>query len=185
MARNVLNISIPENSEETTLFVSPLSSNGGLTPEGKPELNERLIKLRRPVGFVPPAGMFKKVNRQTVESRYRGHPPFFVNAKPAAMLEKGWIRSIEIRHGMQGLVTVDDGPSINVSVLSVKLSHNRIEYKMIDTDTGEQFVLTSKNRYSEWDFYVRTAPVPFVPRQGGSKKTRRSKKMSRRMRRKA
>jgi hypothetical protein len=70
-------------------------------------------------------------------------------------------------------------------VVSVKLSHDRIEYKMLDTDTGENFVLSSKNRYSEWDFYVQTAPVPFVPRHGGSKKTRRSKKMSRKMRRKA
>lgn len=185
MARNVLNISIPENSEETTLFVSPLSSNGGLTPEGKPELNENLMGLQRPVGFVHPAGMFTKVNRQTVESRYRGHPPFFTNAKPISMLEKGWIRSIEIRHGMQGLVTVDDGPSINVTVKSAHPIGTRVKYVMIDNDRNEEFVLSTKNRYSEWDFYVRTAPVPFVPRQGGSKKTRRSKKRSRRMRRKA
>ena len=187
MALNSSEFVTPVSSDGgSSLFYTPVSSNGGLTPRpnAKPQLNERLMGLQRSVGFIPPDGMLQGTMRRTVDSRQWGDPPFFINAKPTRMLERGWKRLIEIREGMKGLVTIDDGPSIHVTVVSVKLSHNRIEYKMLDTDTGEKFILNSKSRYSEWDFYVRTAPVPFVPR-GGSKKTRRGKKKSRKMRIKA
>lgn len=189
MAENPSEFVTPVSSDgglSPRLFYSPVSSNGGLTPRAnaKPQLNESLMELQRPVGFIPPDGMLQGTNRPTVGSRQWGDPPFFVNAKPARMLEQGWIRSFDIRPGMRGLVTIDDGPSINVTVKSTHPIGTRVKYVMIDNDRNEEFVLSSKSRYYEWDFYVQTAPVPFVPR-GGSKKTRRSKKKSRKMRRKA
>ena len=60
----------------------------------RPEINLSLLNRSRNIGFVPPEGAFsKKDPRNTLESSHWGKAPFFPNAKPASMLERGWILS--------------------------------------------------------------------------------------------
>jgi hypothetical protein len=99
------------------------------------------------------------------------------------MLERGWARSLAIRLYSQGLVVFDDGPEVKVTVMDIVRTINGTRYIMKNNSTGEEFTLHGRARYDEWDFYMATAPVPFVPRSssGGSKKTR-SKRKSRKTR---
>jgi len=174
-------------------FISEVSSEGG-TPlvNARPQLNEELIGQRRAQGFVPPPGIFtSKGSRNTLESRQWGDPPFFINAKPASMLERGWLRAMNLLEGERGLLTLKDGPEILVKI--VKGLHgapgtNKKIYTVKDlTDSkGEPFDLEASKRHEEWEFYIPVEAVPFVPRQGGSKKIRNKRiKKSRKMRRKA
>jgi hypothetical protein len=97
------------------LYVSPPSSDGGLpeSPSVKPELNESLMNKKKYRRKVFPNGTFEYNNRNTLISRHWGNTPFFTNAKPTAMLERGWVRSSDfLGPGQKGLYTEKDGEEI-------------------------------------------------------------------------
>jgi hypothetical protein len=160
-------------------YVSPESSSAGsehLSPVNlKPILNEKLLNIasnRR--GF--PNGIFsKRNNRNTLNSKQWGNTPFFTNAKPTSMLERGLLRSRgKLKSGQKGLLTQKDGPEFKVEVAEV--SHKAYPktgyiYSFIG-DNNTMIKLNDNDRFEEWDFYYYTKPVPFVPKKGG-KKTRR------------
>ena len=168
------------------LYVSPPSSSAGsnnLPPVNlgevnlRPTLNESLMNTRLKRRLRVPNGVFsRKNNRNTLESRQWGNTPFFTNAKPTSMLEKGWVRSREkLKAGEKGLLTYNDGPQFDVEVVNRKLkvvksvTWNIYSFKNND---GKVFDLDDRDRFEGWDFYTPTNPVPFVPKKGG-KKTRR------------
>ena len=154
-----------------SLNLSPTSSENGGTPiNARPEINLNLIKSTRKKGFVPPKGIFSnKENRSTLESRYWGNAPFFTNAKPAAMLERGWMRSLSLLKGQRGLLTIKDGPEVEVKVLE-GLHYNLLTGKKFFTvielgsSTREPIDLPVDSWHEEWDFYIPTKPIPFIPR---------------------
>jgi len=188
-----------------SLYVSPGSSENGGTPtvevNARPTLNSYLITQRRHGRFVLPNGIHEEQDdRSTLESKEWGDPPFFTNAKRAAMLERGWIQSLTLIKGEKGLLTEKDGLERNVEVIE---GHHEIPgirhgvYTVIEIDketnkqVGNPIDLPVKTQYEEWDFYIATQPVPFVPvprgARGGSKKRRnkKSKKTRGKLRRKA
>ena len=163
------------------LYISPATSFAGsenLSPVNlKPTLNKNLLKRRSGKSYVAPNGTFsKRNNRNTLESRQWGNTPFFTNAKPASMLEKGWIRSRDNLYlGNKGLLTQMGGPEYEVKIVKKKLKviegTARFIYSFENND-NKIIDLDSKDRFEGWDFYTPTNPVPFVPKKGG-KKTRR------------
>ena len=166
-------------------YVSPPSSEGGLpdpVPQNvKPILNKTLMKKRVYRKKIFPNGTFEKNNRNALPSRQLGNTPFFTNAKPASMLERGWIRSMDsLRVGQKGLYTIKDGPEIEVSVISRGEKYNGtakngvLQYVFLDTN-GNNIDASEGDRYEEWDFYTATNPVPFVPRKGGTRKHKKRK----------
>jgi hypothetical protein len=171
------------------LYISPPGSEGGLpdpVPQNvKPTLNKTLMKkrvYRRPVFL---HGTFRKNNRNTLESREWGNTPFFTNAKPTSMLERGWIRSrSSLKYGQKGLYTVKDGPEVEVTVVSRGQVYNgnrknsKLYYVFLDT-SGNNIHASEGDRYEEWDFYTATRPVPFVRRRGGTRKHKKRKTMRR------
>jgi hypothetical protein len=181
-----------------SLYVSPDSSENEGTPNvnARPKINLELIKRTRKNGFVPPEGIFsKKENRSTLESRYWGNAPFFTNAKPAAMLERGYIRSLTLIRGQRGLLTIKDGPEMQIEVVEglhwVPESNNNV-YTVKDLSSSDIFDLPLISRHEEWEFYIATKPIRFIPRilrgvRGGSKKRKikRGKKTRNKLRRKA
>jgi hypothetical protein len=84
------------------------------------------------------------------------------------MLEMGLVRSIKrLQNGDQGLLVEDDGPSIEVKVLKTPRNANAgANYIFTNLTTGEEIIAATGERYSRWDFYEHTTPVPFVPRPG-------------------
>lgn len=165
-----------------TLYISPEVSSAGsenvLPVNLKPTLNKNLINMKsnRQEGF--PNGTFSKRNtRTTLNSRTWGKPPFFTNAKPASMLERGWIKSRGyIRSNKPGLYTVKDGPEFEVKVLdAVDTDFGRYHGMMytFETKSGETFKSGDNTRNEEWDFYYPTKAVPFSPRKGGTKRKNR------------
>jgi len=178
-----------------SLYVSPDSSENGGTPNinARPKINLELIKRTRKNGFVPPEGVFNNYEkRTTLESRRWGNAPFFTNAKPAAMLERGWIRSREIKRGARGLLTIKDGPELEVKVID-GLHYNLLTGKGLFTvielgsSTREPINLPLNSWHEEWDFYIPTKATPFVPRgsRGGSTRKKNKTKEKRHVRRKA
>jgi hypothetical protein len=167
----------------SNFYVSPPSSNGGLpeSPSVKPELNERLIERKTYRGKIFPNGIFKKNNRNTLNSKQWGNTPFFANAKPVAMLERGWKRSSDfLRPGQKGLYTEKDGDELEVTVMSrgqnFANNGNYAELKYtLRTKNGNTIKASEEDRYEEWDFYTATKPVPFVPRKGGTYKNKKRK----------
>jgi len=130
---------------------------------------------------------------------------FFSNAKPATMLEKGLkLSTTELSVGDEGLYVERDGPSFNVRVKTVRCiplyklrekdpntyidrylmifeSGCINQYIFTDIETGVE--LNPYNDYErvvmrEWSFYTRVAPVPFVPKGGAGKFTRKRKVFS-------
>jgi hypothetical protein len=182
-------------------YVSPPSSNGGLpeSPSLKPTLNEESLDkvLKREPEFVKvlktyPA--FVPIKKSPLVSRIWGRPPFFRNAKPAAMLERGWIQPREyLVSGQKGLYTEKDGDEVEATVKSrVRAVSKRIDYDgqweyTLQTENGNFIKANEGDRYEAWDFYTATTPVPFVPRKGGSKKrkSRKHRSKKRKTRRKA
>ena len=185
-----------------SLYVSPASSENGGTPNVRirrpdvEDINLSLIMERRRRGFILPESILNKMkNRPALESRYWGNAPFFSNAKPAAMLERGWMRSLTLIKGQRGLLTIKDGPEMQVEVMEslhwVPESENNV-YTVKDLSSLETFDLPLINRHEEWEFYIATKPVPFTPRvprsgRGGSKKrkVKNGKKTRSKLRRKA
>jgi hypothetical protein len=168
----------------------------GADHNAKPTINLNLLKKRRNTGFNLPEGIHAdEENRNTLESRYWGNAPFFINAKPAAMLERGWIRSNKLKKGTEGLLTIKDGPELLVKVVE-GLHGNLLTGKQVFTvlelgrSSREPFDLPVDNWHEEWDFYISTKKVPFVPKasRGGSKKRtihKSKRSRGRTMRRKA
>ena len=163
------------------LYVSPPSSSPGsenvLPVNLKPTMNEKLMntKSNRRRGF--PNGIFsRRNNRNTMNSRQWGNTPFFTNAKPTSMLEKGWVRSRDkLKVGEKGLLTYNDGPQFDVEVVNKKLKiFKSVPWAIYSfkNNNDEVFELDDRDRFEEWDFYTATNPVAFVPKKGG-KKTRR------------
>ncbi len=178
-----------------SLYVSPEGSENGVTPKitARPKINLNIVQERRRQGFIPPKGVFENIEkRPTLESRYWGNAPFFSNAKPAAMLERGYIRSLTLIKGQRGLLTIKDGPEMQVEVIKalhwVPESNNNV-YTVKDLSSLDIFDLPLISRHEEWEFYIPTTAVPFVPRgaRGGSKKRKikMGKKTRNKVRRKA
>jgi hypothetical protein len=162
-------------------YISPDSSSAGsenASPVNlKPTINKKLMRLTstRRRGF--PNGTFsKRNNRNTLNSRQWGNTPFFTNAKPASMLERGWVRSRDNLHlGHKGLLTLKDGPEFHVKIVKkqLKLIEGTVRFiYSFETNDKKVIDLDSKDRHEDWDFYTATNPVAFVPRKGG-RKTRR------------
>ena len=151
----------------------------------RPEINLSLVNTNgKRVSRFPP-GTFSGRNGTTLESRQWGNTPFFTNAKPASMLERGWVRVRgQIKISQQGLFVDKDGSEEEVELVDIAYrafpGRGRI-FTFMDK-SGKTFDIGDTNRFEEWDFYSPTKPVPFTPRKGG-KKTRKSKK--RKTRRKA
>jgi len=168
------------------LYISPATSLPGsenaLAVNVKPTLNEKLIntKSNRKKGF--PNGIFSKKNRRNLlVSREWGKPPFFTNAKPTSMLERGWIKSRGyIQPNKIGLYTLKDGPEFEVKVIKAVDTEFGDYIGMMYTfqgKSGEIFKAGDNNRNEVWDFYYPTNATPFVPRKGGTK--RKTRKMRR------
>ena len=164
----------------SNLYISPATSFAGsenLSPVNlKPTLNETLMNKRSSIRKKFPNGTFsRRNNRNTLNSRQWGNTPFFTNAKPASMLERGWVRSVHrLKLGLKGLYTEKDGPEIEVEVINVtdKPRARRGCIYSFKNSSGGLISADDDNRFEEWDFYTATNPVPFVPKKGG-KKTRR------------
>jgi hypothetical protein len=145
----------------------------------KPEINLSLVNTngKRVPKF--PAGTFSQRNHTTtLESKYWGNTPFFTNAKPASMLERGWVREMgQLKISQKGLFVDKDGSEEEVQLLLInyKKSPERGRIFTFLDKEGHTFDKDDTNRFEEWDFYSPTKPVPFTPRKGG-KKTRKSKK---------
>ena len=212
-----------------SLTGSPLDSENGGTPRVRKkktnvykvyddlnieynldDINLGLLNQTRKTGFVPPEGIFsKREHRDTVNSRF--NDGFFTNAKAASMLERGW-RQAELngepklddfRKGETGLLTIDDGPELEVEVIE---GFHRIHvpvtpttgwtvygytFKELGKEESQTLELLEKHRHSKWNFYIRTRPVPFTPlapsrKRGGSRQRNVKKgRKTRKMRRKA
>ena len=201
-----------------SLYVSPDSSENGGTPmvrkpktyinekDGKEkilnDMNLGLVEQVRNTGFVPPEGVFNtKGNRPTINST---NDSFFPNAKAASMLERGWVKSLSLKKGARGLIALKDGPEMEVEVIEgfhripvgEDASGNIITdiactVKEIGKEDSESYNFSLLYIGREWNFYIRTAPVPFTPRAqggaGGGSRKRKVKKArkTRKMRRKA
>ena len=149
----------------------------------RPEINLNLVESgekREP--FRHPAIIGNRRKRPTLESRVWGNAPFFSNAKPTSMKERGWRRSEmdTLQPGKKGLLVENDGPEIEVTVLQ-NYDENHM-YKFVDA-SGKIYDKYYSGRYDEWDFYIPIPAAPFKPmRRGGYKKTRKSKNRSTRKR---
>lgn len=143
----------------------------------RPELNLNVVEhgqRRERPKFPAIIGNLRK--RPTLESKVWGDAPFFPNAKPASMKERGWRRSEmdTIQPGKKGLLVEKDGPEIEVTVLQ-NYDENHM-YKFVD-ESGKVYDRYYSGRYDEWDFYIPIPAAPFKPiRRGGYKKTRKSRK---------
>jgi len=162
-------------------------------PTARPEVNLNAVERGHPITPLPlPAGLFNfNTNDESpVSSKPEGRPAFFPNAKAAKKLEQGWIQAADpLNKGQTGLYVEDDGPEINVKVIKVG-HYEEIEgkFKLVYTLRAEDGSLIKpaiRQRFYEWDFYIPTAPVPFVPgpreqpfTNGGKRK--RSKKTQKR-----
>lgn len=165
-----------------SLYISPATSLAGSENLSavnlKPTLNEKYMnnKLNQKVIF--PNGIFRtRNNRGSAQpSRYLGETPFFRNAKPTSMLEKGWIKTKKnLPQNVSGLYTVKDGPEIQVTVVDFleKEPPKRGRVYRFVTNDGMIISANDDNRSEEWDFYYATPPKAFVPRKGGRKTKRR------------
>jgi hypothetical protein len=147
----------------------PNGSDGENSPSARPEinlnvLNQKFYRTRK----LPIFRQFNNMgSRNTVNSKQHGNAPFFTNAKPAWMLERGWVRSRDhLQVGQRGLFTEKDGPEILARVIDVDnpYPYNHYLYTFLDTTTGKLFE-AYRGRFERWDFYDAVEPVPFVPRR--------------------
>jgi len=162
----------PTNSENNN--VEPVD------PENlRPEINLNALQHRRPKQAMP-NGVFTEYNDNTLESKLWGNAPFFPNAKPASMKERG-LRISESEYlepGKKGVLIDNDGPELEVTVVEDCSKNNNNIYKFVDA-SGIIHERRRNERYEGWDFYIPTPAKPFVPiprRRGGYKKTRKSRK---------
>jgi hypothetical protein len=105
-------------------------------------------------------GVFTTYNRNTVNSN---DPGGFPNAKAASMLERGLKKkSVNfLGKANSGVLVIDDGPEIEVNVIQgLHMKDDKWVYTFKDS-TGNEFDMPYRE---SWDFYIKTEPVPFVPR---------------------
>ena len=174
-----------------SLNLSPVSNNSSpVSNASSPILPKPTINIpgnndgySRPRLAVPPGTFTNNTRRRPLTSKQFGNAPFFMNAKPASMLERGWIRANPgpILPGTKGLYTIKDGTEFEVTVEEPD-KKKMYRFKADEDDTVIRPVID--DRYEDWDFYIKTKPVPFVPRKGGRKsrkarKTKKSKKSRR------
>lgn len=156
--------------------ITPQVSPPTLRPTLK--LNTIGVKNRRPLPGFPRGTFTNKANRPALNSKQWGNTPFFTNAKPASMLEEGWLRSaLPLYIGEEGLYMAKGGPKIEVTVENLILNAHPQTTKYIFLDTsGGHIEADERDRFEEWNFYTRTTPVPFVPikKSGGNYKKRKT-----------
>jgi hypothetical protein len=127
----------------------------------------------------------KLPHRKTESSKEWGDPPFFTNAKPARMAERGLERVEEqdIRPGTKGVYIVNDGNETEVTVeQGLHYSEDaQLIYSLRTTD-GTLIKPLHEDRFEHWDLYRHIKPIPFVPRRrrGGSRKNRRTRRNKKR-----
>ena len=167
-----------------SLYISPNSSFEGDTAtvpaaaavptavqvsNAKPQLNETLMDITHPHPSRIPPGTFTDYGRSPVNSRrFLAPAPFFSNAKAASMLERGWMRSLTLVKGQRGLLTIKDGPEMQIEVIEGE--HLVPEFKngvhtVKEVGSSETFDLPLISKDEEWEFYIATNPVPFTPRR--------------------
>jgi hypothetical protein len=146
------------------------------TAEGIPatdntDARPTIITYLRPFGkgYTPPPGVFPKYKRKTLNSGNKDG--FFSNAKRAYMLERGWKEENKwlLEKGNSGLLAIDDGPEIEVTIEAVT------RYKEVYTFKDKNDNIFDIPSHEDWVFYTRTKPVPFVPRQPESNSDSSSK----------
>jgi hypothetical protein len=133
---------------------------GGAPPEpgnARPQLNTSLFERVGRHGYRYPSPIANSVQSRPDFKE----PPFFPNAKVTSMLERGWVRFTGKLLPEKGLLKINDGYEYDVRVLqpSPDISGNYI----FQTEEGVMHV-PAKGKYVDWDFYIKTEPVPFVPR---------------------
>lgn len=173
-----LNLSpVSNNSSPVSNVLDISNASSPILPKPTINIPENNDSYSRPRLAVPPGTFTNNPKRRPLTSRQFGNAPFFINAKPASMLERGWIRadSDPILPGTKGLYTIKDGPEFEVTV---EEPDKKKMYKFKADEDGTVIRPVIDDRYEDWDFYVKTKPVPFVPRKGGrkSRKARKSKK---------
>jgi hypothetical protein len=131
---------------------------------------------------------------------------YFGNAKPARMLELGWkLSTVELNVGDEGIYIEKNGPTFIVKVKAVRCipiaelhkqnsKKYEMEYlRMFEAKCVNEYIFTNmetgadlnpyndyeRSRMREWSFYTKVDPVPFVPRKGAGRFTKR-RKVSRR-----
>lgn len=170
-----LNLSpVSNNSSPVSNFIDVSNASNPILPKPTIVIPGNSNRYSRPRLAVPPGTFTNNPRRRRLNSKIFGNAPFFSNALPASMLEKGWIRAEPdmIYPGTKGLYTINDGPSFEVTV---KKSDMNNKYTFVADEDGTVIRPVIGQRYEDWDFYVKTKPVPFVPRKGG-KKSRKSRK---------
>ena len=162
-----------------SLYFSPNSSSKGTNSPGhnvKPEINLRLVEQN---GRRGPAVIFNRNSRTPISSKAWGNTPFFTNAKPKRMLERGWVRTAnKLTPGEKGLYTAKDGPESEVEVVEV-INNGRMHSYTLQKKNGNFINANNSGRFEEWDFYYPTAPKPFIPRRGGTRRKSKSRKTRR------
>jgi hypothetical protein len=161
------------------LYVSPETSSAGsenIPVNLKPEINLRLVEQNGRRGR---RVVFNGNSRTPISSKGWGNAPFFTNAKPARMLERGWVRAIDkLTPGEKGLYTEKDGPESEVEVVEV-INNKKLHSYTLKNKAGNLFNANNSDRFEEWDFYYPTAPKPFIPRRGGTRRKSKSRKTRR------
>jgi hypothetical protein len=142
----------------------------------KPEINLRLVEQN---GRRLPAVIFNQNSRRPVSSKQWGDTPFFTNAKPASMLERGWVRAIDkLTPGEKGLYAAKDGLESEVQVVEV-INNKRLHSYTLQKKNGDFINANNSGRFEYWDFYYPTAPKPFIPRRGGTRRKSKNRKTRR------
>jgi len=152
----------------------PLAVAAPIAQNARPQLNERLLTMSKRYPSRIPAGTFSHVpTRKPLHSKIWGNAPFFKNAKPASMLERGYVRSMgrKLVEGEHGLFTEKDGIEREVRVIDNPPDvYGRPNYTFITVESNPAYktliYAPLNNRFEFWDFYTHTAPVAFVPRPG-------------------
>ena len=112
-------------------------------------------------------GLFPRNIRKTISSNQAGFP----NAKPASMLERGFVKKSDIKYlrkGNSGLLVLGSR-EIEVSVEEGMHKKDDVWVFTFKDTSNKLFDIP----YAEpWDFYTPTTPVPFVPRQRKTRKQR-------------
>lgn len=162
------------SSEGGSPIVGAVPAPAPVVQNARPQLNEGLLhmSIRHPSRI--PAGTFSRApTRRPLVSRVWGSVPFFKNAKPASMLERGYIKSkiIYLVQGEVGLLTEKDGIETNVRVISNPPDHigqPNYTFSTIEPNPQDRTLIYAplNDRFERWDFYTHTAPVAFVPRPG-------------------
>jgi hypothetical protein len=168
---------VSNNSSELSNFSfeddSPI-----VAQNARPHLNEKHFDKRTRYPSVIPAG-FKAPNRRLVHSRVsQTRPPFFQNAKPARMLERGLVRTTLpfLTPNDEGVLIIKDSIEMDVKVVKnppdmyMTRFNGKGDFTFLRLDSNPEnekiMLIPAEKRFTEWDFYKHETAVPFVPRAG-------------------